>query len=119
MIIISAIVNWLMMILVAKKLEKFIELTISNIEKVIDAKIKLNNFEELQACKSPFQNFVESLTHDEIVRLNASLRLFIGYESSMRDAYQYSLVKFPDTQDELQQNIEAVFSMSGTDFFNN
>lgn len=30
--------------------------------------------------------------------------------------FQNTIVKFPDTQDELKQNIGAVFSMSGTDF---
>lgn len=64
------------------------------------------------------QNFVESLNHDEIVRLNASLRFFLGYDDTKRDAYVKSLVAYPETENELIENINAVFSMPETDFFN-
>lgn len=64
-------------------------------------------------------NFVENLTHDEMVRLNASLRFFLGYDNTKRDAYVKSLTDYPETENELIENINAVFSMSGIDFFNN
>lgn len=65
------------------------------------------------------KSFVENLNHDELVRLNASLRFFLGYDTSKREAYTHSLLIFPDIKEELQENIKMVFDMSGFDFFNN
>ena len=55
--------------------------------------------------------FTENLSHDEIVRLNASLRFFLGYDNNKRYAYVKSLVVYPETENELIENIIAVFSI--------
>lgn len=65
------------------------------------------------------KGFVDKLDHDSLVRLNASLRYFLGYDDTKREAYVNSLVNFPETENELVENIDSVISMSGKDFFNN
>lgn len=65
------------------------------------------------------KGFVDKLDHDSLVRLNASLRYFLGYDSTKREAYVNSLINFPDTENELIENISSVTSMSGKDFFDN
>ena len=64
--------------------------------------------------------FIDSLSHDQIVRLDAALRFFLNEDSTQRDAYSSSLVDFDaKTNQTTEKRLEALFSLSGHDLFNN
>ncbi|MGM0239433.1 hypothetical protein ID741_002032 [Enterococcus sp. AZ103] len=63
--------------------------------------------------------FVNTLSHDELMALDACLSIFFNKELSKREAYVDSLQNFPNTKEELLQKLDILFTLRRSDFLNN
>lgn len=64
-------------------------------------------------------SFLELLSHDQLIRLDAALRFFFNEDTSQRDAYSESLMSFDINSNQgIKVRLNRLFNLSGHDFFN-
>ncbi len=68
---------------------------------------------------SNVESFVYSLSHDELMALDACLSIFFDEKQSKRDAYTESLINFPETKEDSINKLSRLLAFRGSDFFDN